>query len=91
MAKETDKGANAVVTADIYSWYEESENPETPLHTAYKGDEIKVSADELKRGLALHESDGAGLAKIRSDDAKDAKTEAEESAAADAAAAPSEA
>jgi hypothetical protein len=78
----------AIVTADAYDWYEESENPETPRHSASKGDEIEVSAAEFKRGSAMHKESGFGLVKPRTDEAKDAKAAAEEEAAAEAAAAP---
>jgi hypothetical protein len=80
----------AIVTADAYDWYEKSQDPSTPRHSAVKGEEIDVGEAELKRGSALHKESGFGLVKPKSKDAKEAKTEAEQEAEADAVAAPAE-
>jgi hypothetical protein len=80
----------AIVTADAYDWYEKSQDPDSPRHSAVKGEQIDVSDAEFKRGSALHKESGFGLVKAGTKDAKEAKSEAEEEAEADAAAAPAE-
>jgi hypothetical protein len=42
----------AEVTVDTYRYHEKSGDPSTPVHEATRGDEIDVSTDELKRGVA---------------------------------------
>jgi hypothetical protein len=76
----------AIVTADVYRYYEETGNAESGVLEAEKGAEIDVSEKELKRGLEMHERDGVGLVKPRSKDAKEAKAEAADEAEAEPAA-----
>jgi hypothetical protein len=51
--KAAEGDVQARVLLDSYDYYEECENPETPLHSASKGDVISVSKDEFDRGLNM--------------------------------------
>ena len=67
--KKTTGTVDAVVVSDTYGWHETSSDPTTPRHDAVKGDKITVSKDEFERGSTTNPP---GLAKVGSDEAKDA-------------------
>lgn len=62
----------AVVLLDTYRWHDESNDPTTPVNEADKGEKIKVSAAEYKRGSTMTPP---ALAKTGSSEAKAVKSD----------------
>lgn len=63
---------DAIVLLDTYRWHDESNDPTTPVNEADRGEKIKVSAAEFKRGS---EMTPPGLGKAGSKEAKDATSD----------------